>query len=319
MSTARILWHGVTLVAIGSLLMTLHTRPEHRDATAPRFDAPEAAAQADLARRQPTRGGLDMPRLYEAATQRVASLARFASAIGRDIPAAQPASRVWLAGSRVMPLGNTSSAAGVLDAWRYRERDEEAFGTFWRSVIARAALASPRRLSVDLDPGIAPPGAPVTVRVRLRATELTRQDGVTAAPPMSGQVVDASSGASTFLRLWATGEAGAFEGRFIASSAGRYDVRVTAGGETGDAPLIVSLDAQPPRRRAPDADALLAALTGGVVAAPDDLTTLENHLRDLPRPVAARVVRPSQSPWWMGTFVALACAEWAVRRRRGQR
>ena len=113
----RILWLGATTVAIGSLLLTLQTRPERRDTTTPRFDEPGAAARSDLARRQPTDGRLDMPRFYEAATRHVASLARFSSAIGRDIPAAQPASRLWLSGSRVMSLRDTSSAAGVLDAW----------------------------------------------------------------------------------------------------------------------------------------------------------------------------------------------------------
>jgi hypothetical protein len=124
MRTTRIFWLGATAVAIGSLLMTLHTRPERRD-TSERFDdtgearvdAPDAAAHSDLARRQPTDRRIDMPGLYEAATRRVASLARFASAIGRDIPAAQPASRLWLSGSRVMSLRETSSAARVLDAW----------------------------------------------------------------------------------------------------------------------------------------------------------------------------------------------------------
>ena len=113
---ARILWLGATTVAIGSLLMTLPP-PERRDTTAPRFDEPGAAADSDLARRQPIDGRLDMPRSYEAATRHVASLARFSSAVGRDIPAAQPASRVWLSGSRLMSLRDTSSAAGVLDAW----------------------------------------------------------------------------------------------------------------------------------------------------------------------------------------------------------
>ena len=108
---------GATTLAIGSLLMTLQPRPERRDTTTPRFDDPGAAARSDLARRQPTDGRLDMPRLYEAATRRVASLERFSSAIGRDIPAAQPASRLWLSGSRVMSLSDTSSATGVLDAW----------------------------------------------------------------------------------------------------------------------------------------------------------------------------------------------------------
>src|SRR5215204_3162055 len=117
MRTARTLWLGATTVVIGSLLMTLQPRPERRGTTTPRFDEPGAAARSDLARRQPTDGRLDMPRSYEAATRHVASLARFASAIGRDIPAAQPASRLWLSGSRVMSLKDPSSAARVLDAW----------------------------------------------------------------------------------------------------------------------------------------------------------------------------------------------------------
>jgi hypothetical protein len=126
MRKAHIVWIGATMLAIGSLLLTLHTRPERGDTSErfeetgeiePRFDAPDAAAHADLARRQPTDGRLDMARSYQAATRHVASLARFSSAIGRDIPAAQPASRVWLSDSRVMSLRDANSAAGVLDAW----------------------------------------------------------------------------------------------------------------------------------------------------------------------------------------------------------
>lgn len=115
---------GVTAMAIGSLLLTLHTRPPRGDAPQrvdeagqARLDAPDASAHSDLARRQPTDGAVDMPRAYEAATRRAASLARFSTAIGRDIPAAQPASRVWLAGSRVVSLRGANGATGVLDAW----------------------------------------------------------------------------------------------------------------------------------------------------------------------------------------------------------
>ena len=116
MRVGAVLWLGVTMAAIGTLLMPLHTRPE-RDTTMPRFDEPDAAARSDLARRQPTDGRLDMPRSYDTATRHVASLARFSSAIGRDIPAAQPASRVWPSGSRVTLLRDTTGAAGVIDAW----------------------------------------------------------------------------------------------------------------------------------------------------------------------------------------------------------
>ena len=117
MRRQRMLWLGATTVAVGSLLLTLQTPPEGRDTTTPRFDEPGAAARSDLARRQPTDGRRDMPRFYQAATRRAAALARFSSAIGRDIPAAQRASRVWLSGSRVMSLREHSSATGVRDAW----------------------------------------------------------------------------------------------------------------------------------------------------------------------------------------------------------
>src|SRR3954464_512332 len=117
MRKAQILWLGATTVAIGSLLMTLHTRPERRDRTTPRQDEPGAAARSDLARRRPADGRVDMPRSGEAAPRRVASLALFSSAIGRDIPSAQPESRVWRSGSRVMSLADTNSATGALHAW----------------------------------------------------------------------------------------------------------------------------------------------------------------------------------------------------------
>ena len=113
--TARIIL-GATTLAIAGLLTTLQPQPHRGDIVAPRFDDPGAAAHSDLARRQPADGRLDMPGLYEAAARKVASLDRFSSAIGRDIPAAQPASRLWLSGSRVVSLGATS-ITGVLDAW----------------------------------------------------------------------------------------------------------------------------------------------------------------------------------------------------------
>src|SRR5688572_30146388 len=101
MRTERNLWRGATTLTIGILLlMTLQTRPDRRDAATlsfgtPRFDEPGAAARSDLARRQPVDARLDMPQLYAAASLHVASLARYSSRVGRDLPNAQPASRVW--------------------------------------------------------------------------------------------------------------------------------------------------------------------------------------------------------------------------------
>jgi photosystem II stability/assembly factor-like uncharacterized protein len=107
---------GATALAIAGLVMTLQPPPEHLDTAMPRFDDPGAAAHDDLARRQPVDGRIDMPRLYEAATRQVASLERFSSAIGRNIPFAQPATRLWRSGSSVTLLSG-SGATGVLDAW----------------------------------------------------------------------------------------------------------------------------------------------------------------------------------------------------------
>src|SRR5687767_464766 len=105
MRTERNLWRGATTLTIGILLlMTLQTRPERSHTTTPRFDEPGAAARSDLARRQPVDARLDMPQLYAAASLHVASLARYSSRVGRDLPNAQPASRVWTSGSGVFAL-----------------------------------------------------------------------------------------------------------------------------------------------------------------------------------------------------------------------
>ncbi len=120
MRKVQMLWLGATIIAIGALLITLQMRPDRAvspNEVAERFDQPGAAQRADLLRRMPVDGAIEMPTSYEAATRRVASLARFSSAINRNIPFAQPASRLWLYGSRVMSLKDTSSAANVLDAW----------------------------------------------------------------------------------------------------------------------------------------------------------------------------------------------------------
>lgn len=112
----RLLWCAATSIGVAGLVATIH-QPHVEPAAMSRYDEPGAAARADLARRQPSDPRADMPHLYQAAAQRIESLTRYSSAIGRDLPSAQPPSRVWMSGSRVMALRGTSSAAGVLDAW----------------------------------------------------------------------------------------------------------------------------------------------------------------------------------------------------------
>ncbi|HEX6217252.1 MAG TPA: hypothetical protein VFZ38_20605 [Vicinamibacterales bacterium] len=100
-----------------SALVTPLVPPPVPAVPAQRFDEPGAAARHDLARRQPADARLDMPRLYETATRQIASRPRYSSAINRDLPFAQPASRVWVSGSLVVPLKESATATGVLDAW----------------------------------------------------------------------------------------------------------------------------------------------------------------------------------------------------------
>src|SRR5688500_2101269 len=116
MGLGRLIGPASLIAAVTALVLTIAPRP----ITVPqpsRFDEPGAAARHDLERRRPSDARLDMPRLYETATSRIASLARFSSAINRDLPAALPAARVWVSGSLVVPMKEVGSAAGILDAW----------------------------------------------------------------------------------------------------------------------------------------------------------------------------------------------------------
>jgi hypothetical protein len=107
---------GATTAAMMALLATLQ-RPPAPASLEPRFDEPGPAARYDLERRQPSDVSLEMPRLYQAAERRLSSLSRYASSISRSLPGALPQSRVWLAGSRVVSLGERVDPTGVLDAW----------------------------------------------------------------------------------------------------------------------------------------------------------------------------------------------------------
>ena len=116
MRVGRLLWLVTTMAAMSALVATL-IPPSAPSSSPPRFDEPGAAARHDLARRQPADARLDMPGLYAAATRQIASRVRYSSAINRELPVAQPASRVWLSGSLVVPLKESATATGVLDAW----------------------------------------------------------------------------------------------------------------------------------------------------------------------------------------------------------
>jgi hypothetical protein len=114
MPGARSLWFVLTVALVGALLIALG--PDTSLEREPGFDQPGAAAWHDVLRRVPA-DGASMPGLYEAAARRLGTLERFASRINRTIPSAQPATRVWIEGDRVVAAGGRTSATAILDAW----------------------------------------------------------------------------------------------------------------------------------------------------------------------------------------------------------
>lgn len=199
--------------------------------------------------------------------------------------------------------------SGALDAWRYRERDANAFARFWTGTVANLAAAASRPLTVSLGRALVAPGEPVVVRAKLGAAKR-------AAVRASLVGADASE---QFVRLWPLAEAGAFQGTAVVP-AGRYVVRViTDAGDVAETPLIAAEGVRHPPALDDEGLALMAAGTGGVVTRADDLAPLQRHLRDVARPASAETRHPMRSPWWSVALAAALGCEWTLRRRRGDR
>jgi hypothetical protein len=220
-----------------------------------------------------------------------------------------------------MPLGAGRIVfSGLLDAWRYRGDDGDAFGAFWRSQIGREAIRAPRRLEVTVHPELVAPGHPVRIRAAIRGTDLEASGSLVAVPWITAKSVD-DRGSQQFVRLWPTAEPGVFEGKLIAPRTGRYDVRVETGaGTSADVPVVVS-DAGSPKTVDTNLvmPGAIARATGGVVVSQSNIDPLVIHLRGLQRGEVAAVRHPMGSPLWAVAFVALLSAEWFARRRRGLR
>lgn len=210
--------------------------------------------------------------------------------------------------------------SGAMDAWRFRAAPDDGFGRFWRSRIAEAAAAAPARLEATITPGVPRPGQDVTIRARIRPTELEDLPEGSRTPAVRARLVGAD-GRDESIRLWPTAELGVFEGRFEAPPRGSYDLQVsTATGASADE--VVTVVADPYNAASVDdwgpALRLIAASTGGVAVESADLTPLERHLRGLSQEEAARPIRPARSMATLVLFVGLLAAEWTIRRRRGR-
>ena len=209
--------------------------------------------------------------------------------------------------------------SGALDAWRFRDSNDDAYSGFWRHLAAVAAVAAPRRLELSVHPGIATPGTSITVRAEVRRTEIGQHADRSEVPPIAASVI-AGDGSATGVRLWPTAEAGVFEGRFEAGSQGQYDIRASLDGRvTADTPLVIRDNARMLVERDDEGLRLVAQATGGVTTSVDNLQPLESYLASLPKARTVTQVHVMRSLWWMVAFVSLLCAEWTLRRRQGDK
>ena len=205
--------------------------------------------------------------------------------------------------------------SGALDAWRYRT-DGEAFGRFWKALIADAAARAPRALEIELDPAPAAPGDLVHVKARLRPTEFISRGSAIEFPRVSGRIV-AADGAAWPVRLWPTAEDGVFDGQFRAPASDRFVVEISAGAVTSRQPLIVAAGSRSADAGSPASLHQLANATGGVTVSTSDLSRLNSFLAGMPRGLVATPVHPARSTAFALTFVVLLSLEWWLRRKQG--
>lgn len=214
----------------------------------------------------------------------------------------------------VVPVGpGQLLTSGVLDAWRFRANDRDAFDRFWQSAIAGLAAAARPPIDVDVVPPVVAPGERAEVRVRMRRAAL-------GLGPTDDLVVSATLGADA-VRLWPGDGPDTFQGSFVApSAAGAHRIAVSASDrETAIARFIVAPHARTARPSTPPL-ALLAESRGGVDVTPDDLAALVRRLREDLKAPEVRVERhPMRSLWWFAPFAACLGGEWWIRRRRGLR
>ncbi len=262
---------------------------------------------------------LEKPVAVRAQGKTAFTASEFALARGLEAGGAAIATTAWQGGDRAVVASWPRGAgrvivSGALDAWRYRAGNEDAFGRFWTGTIAAVAAAAPPRLSVSVQPALAAPEQPVTIRATVRTSS-----SADAIPPVGASLV-AADGSQQFVRLWPLAEPGAFEGVASAPRAGRYEARASLAGDLmAGAPLLVADVVRHPPGHDRDAMALVAAATGGVVTDGSHLEPLERHLRSLGHREVPADRHPTRSVWWGFAFAAALCGEWALRRRGGSR
>jgi hypothetical protein len=208
--------------------------------------------------------------------------------------------------------------SGLLDGWRFRAENNEAFERFWTGLIADAALQSPPPLAMQIDPSVAAPGQPIRIRATVRETEWSRGSQGIAVPRVTGSIISAG-GRAELVRLWPAAAPGVYEGSIAAPAEGRFSLRVESPAGAAETPLLIRTEA---RTVATDHSPSLTALarsSGGDNFDAGRLDAVLERLAQMDAPMTENRVHPMRSGWWILPFAGLLTAEWTLRRRKGQR
>lgn len=189
--------------------------------------------------------------------------------------------------------------SGALDSWKFRDPSTSGFDEFWRAMISRAAREASQAVTVSVEPNIAEPGEPMTVRITLRDS--------LARPALT---ID-----SALLDAWPTNQPGEFVARLRAPSLGDHWIRAAAGGAKAEAPIAVRATVTRAERQEWPTLQMVSRASGGVAGSLDEV---EHAIRQ--RVVSEKRMDrwwPMRSGWWIIPFTALLGFEWILRRRRG--
>jgi uncharacterized membrane protein len=226
----------------------------------------------------------------------------------------------------VQPTGEGRVFLSMVDStwqWRFRLGDTQ-FYRYWGQVLRWLAPhelpGENRTVRLTADRARYALGERVTLRARL----LTPTFHPLRVPAVTARVHSREAG-TTAVRLHARpGAPGLYEGEWLPSRAGSYEVTLGTSGASGTAEASVrfTVEAVLLEQEKPEMDAALlqrvAAAAGGAAVPLEEVARLPERLRDARRQVASRVEQELwDSPLPLALFSLFLVGEWVLRKRKG--
>lgn len=217
----------------------------------------------------------------------------------------------------------TVAVLAVRDTWRWQMAaplEDQTHEVFWRRLLRWLARTARERLEVELAPRRAAPGQPVALGARVVDDEYRPLDGLTVSAQVTTPVGDRER-----VELVADPEApGTYRASYSPARGGLHELLVRADG-VGDEALevaaVLDVDAQGEEMFDAELDRArlerIAARTGGNYYDRASVSRLPDEIDDV---LGGQTVVRRLPLWDMPVLylllVALACAEWLLRRRR---